>query len=171
MWVWCRCGRRHYGPYGAAGLVLINDLGQVLLAHRSEFVHFAGTWSFPGGALEEGETPADAALRELHEEIGVPPTVVSVVTTVAGMDHEVWRYTYVLARLNAQWTDVPFAPNWETEAVAWLTPDAFDSVPLHPDLAADLPTLRPALATVIGAPPRPATPAERTTETLLDRQP
>ncbi|MBX6752014.1 MAG: NUDIX hydrolase [Micromonosporaceae bacterium] len=161
MWVWCRCGRRHFGHYGAAGLVLIDDAGRVLLAHRSEHVHFAGTWSFPGGALEQGETPADGALRELYEEIGVPATAVTVVTTVAGMDHEVWRYTYVLGRLNTQWTDVPFAPNSETEAVAWLTPDELDTVPLHPDLAIDLPKLRSALATVIGTPPFPATLAER----------
>jgi ADP-ribose pyrophosphatase len=153
MWVWCRCGRRHYGRYGAAGLVLLDHEGQVLLAHRSEHVHYAGTWSFPGGALERGETPADAALRELGEEIGVPATAVSVITNVPGMDHGVWRYTYVVGRLNTQWTDLLYAPNWETEAVAWLAPDRLDTVPLHPDLATDLPTLRTALATVLGSPP------------------
>jgi 8-oxo-dGTP diphosphatase len=158
MWVWCRCGRRHFGHHGAAGLVLIDDAGRVLLAHRSEFVHFAGTWSFPGGAIEAGETPADAALRELDEEIGVPATAVSVLTSVAGVDHEVWRYTYVLGRLTAPWADVPFAPNWETAAVAWLEPDRLETLPLHPDLVTDLPRLRAALATVLGSPP------------ILDRQ-
>lgn len=152
MWVWCRCGRQHYGTYGAAGLVLIDDAGRVLVAHRSAHVHFAGTWSFPGGALEEGETPADAALRELHEEIGVPPTAVCLITAVTGLDHEVWRYTYVLGRLVTQWTDVPVTPNWETEAVAWLAPDDLETLPLHPDLLVDLPMLRATLATVIGAP-------------------
>jgi 8-oxo-dGTP diphosphatase len=153
MWVWCRCGRRHYGPYGAAGLVLLDDAGQVLMAHRSAQVHYAGTWSFPGGALEPGEAPADAALRELHEELGVPATAVRVISDVAGMDHGVWRYTYVLGQLTTPWADVPFAPNWETEAIAWLAPDHLDTLPLHPDLATDLPKLRTALATVLGAPP------------------
>lgn len=145
MWVTCRCGRRHYGLYGAAGLVLIDDAGQLLLTHRSEWVHFPGTWSFPGGALDAGETPADAALREVDEELGLPASAVTVLSTVVGTDHEVWRYTYVLARLDPQWTDRPLTPNWEIEAVKWVAPDQLETLPLHPDLRTDLPTLRAAL--------------------------
>lgn len=151
MWVICRCGRRHYGLFGAAGLVLVDGAGQLLLTHRSEFVHFPGTWSFPGGAIEEGETPAEAAVRELGEEVGVPPAAATVISTVLGMDHEDWRYTYVLATLNPQWTDVPLTPNWETEAVKWVAPDHLDTLPLHPGLAIDLPVLRAALATTLQA--------------------
>ena len=146
MWVTCRCGRRHYGRYGAAGLVLVDGAGQLLLTHRSEYVHFPGTWSFPGGALDEGETPADAALRELDEEVGVPSAAVTVVSAVVGMDHEDWRYTYVLGTLNPQWTEVPLTPNWETQEAKWVAPDHLDTLPLHPGLATDLSTLRAALA-------------------------
>lgn len=145
MWVTCTCGRQHFGPYGAAGLVLVDASGSLLLAHRSEFVHFGGTWSFPGGALEAGETPVDAALRELGEEVGVPAAAVTVVSSVPGADHGVWRYTYVLGRLGPQWTEVPLTPNWETEAVKWVAPAHLEELPLHPDLLTDLPVLRAAL--------------------------
>lgn len=56
------------------GLLTAN--GTVLMARRSETrKSFAGLWSFPGGHIEPGETPEDALVRELNEEIGVIPTV------------------------------------------------------------------------------------------------
>lgn len=144
MWVTCRCGRRHFGPYGAAGLVLRDAAGRLLMTHRSEFVHFPGTWAFPGGALERGETPIGAALREAAEELGVPRDAVRVYSTVTGTDHRVWRYTYVLADLAPE-VELRLDPNWETEAVSWVAPADMADLALHPDLRGDLPALRAAL--------------------------
>jgi 8-oxo-dGTP pyrophosphatase MutT (NUDIX family) len=141
--------------YGAAGLVVRDPAGRLLLAHRSEFVHFGGTWSFPGGALERGESPVDAALREIHEELGMPSDAVTVIATVPGRDHGVWRYTYVVADLIPQWTDVPLRLNWETEAVSWVAPADLPELVLHPELRADLPALHAALAAAAPK-PRPA---------------
>lgn len=44
---------------------------RVLLVRRSETVRFPGLWCFPGGHVEEGEDPADAVTRELHEELSI----------------------------------------------------------------------------------------------------
>ena len=60
---------------GVAGLIYDND-GRVLLAKRSRAPR-AGYWHMPGGAVEFGETVADALVRELREELGVETVVVS----------------------------------------------------------------------------------------------
>ena len=42
-----------------------------LVARRAQGLHLAGHWEFPGGKIEPGEQPADAARRELAEETGL----------------------------------------------------------------------------------------------------
>lgn len=138
----CRCGRSHWGRYGAAGLVLTDESrSQVLLQERSAAVLNPGTWAFPGGALERGETPTEAALREAREETGLDPRDVSALREVAGTVHPDWRYTYVLAST----TDLtlPDHESWETGGHAWVAlEDLAGHRRLHPSLAHDWPALR-----------------------------
>lgn len=55
----------------AAGILFVSG-GRVLLLKRAEAARDApGTWAFPGGGIEAGETPEAAARRELQEECGV----------------------------------------------------------------------------------------------------
>jgi 8-oxo-dGTP diphosphatase len=51
--------------------VLMDADGRVLLAQRPLGKHLAGSWEFPGGKLEPGETVEEALRRELHEELGI----------------------------------------------------------------------------------------------------
>ena len=53
----------------AAG-ILLKSGNSILLIKRSADSDMPGTWCFPGGKIEEGETPLDAAIRETQEEIG-----------------------------------------------------------------------------------------------------
>jgi len=48
-----------------------NSDREVLLLKRPDDVHQGGFWSFPGGKVEEGETPLNAAVREFSEETGL----------------------------------------------------------------------------------------------------
>jgi putative (di)nucleoside polyphosphate hydrolase len=56
-------------PYRpCVGIMLFNKLGQVLVARRIDMVSEA--WQMPQGGIDPGESPIDAAFRELEEEIG-----------------------------------------------------------------------------------------------------
>jgi 8-oxo-dGTP diphosphatase len=51
----------------AAGGIILNDEGRVLLVHRQRY----NDWSFPKGKLDKGESIEAAALREVREEAGL----------------------------------------------------------------------------------------------------
>lgn len=50
---------------------LLDDVGRILLAQRPEGRSLAGLWEFPGGKIEQGETPVQALVRELEEELDI----------------------------------------------------------------------------------------------------
>ncbi len=77
QWARCTNGHSHWGPRGAAGLLLARD-GCALMQLRAAWVHRGGTWALPGGARERGESPVEAALREADEEMGLAATHVDV---------------------------------------------------------------------------------------------
>ncbi len=54
-----------------AAVALVNTNEEILLAQRPEGKSMAGLWEFPGGKVEEGESPEFALCRELEEELGI----------------------------------------------------------------------------------------------------
>lgn len=52
-------------------LALQGSGGRWLMHLRSEEKHHGGLWEFPGGKVEVGETPANALIREISEELGI----------------------------------------------------------------------------------------------------
>ena len=58
--------------------VLFDENGQFLLTTRPEGKAYAGHWEFPGGKMEAGETVEQALARELHEELGIHITQVTL---------------------------------------------------------------------------------------------
>ncbi|MEM7776673.1 MAG: 8-oxo-dGTP diphosphatase MutT [Pseudomonadota bacterium] len=54
-----------------AAAALIDDDNRVLIAKRPEGKPMAGLWEFPGGKVQPGETPENAVIRELFEELGI----------------------------------------------------------------------------------------------------
>lgn len=130
-----RCGdHTHWGPYGAAGLLLTTPTrGRVLLQLRSAHVLSPGVWALPGGALERGETVEEAAIRESEEEVGLDPDSLTLLGTRPGLTHPRWSYTYVLAETPSE--VLPRHSSWEASAHRWFDVDAVPT--MHPGLAGD----------------------------------
>jgi 8-oxo-dGTP diphosphatase len=94
-WAHCALGHRHWGRFGAAG-VLITDGARVILQHRAIWTHEGGTWAVPGGARDSNENVIAAALREVAEETTLDPGDL-VPFDEWSDDHGGWSYTTVLA--------------------------------------------------------------------------
>jgi len=56
-----------------AAAAIVNEKGEVLVSQRKQGTHLEGYWEFPGGKLEQGESPESALSRELKEELGIVP--------------------------------------------------------------------------------------------------
>ena len=63
---------------------LIERRGRILIGRRRDDQDHAGKWEFPGGKVEEDETPRQALSRELREELGIQ----------VEPGHEITRYRY-----------------------------------------------------------------------------
>jgi 8-oxo-dGTP pyrophosphatase MutT (NUDIX family) len=145
-WVHCGLGHRHWGRFGAAG-VLLTDGSRVMLQHRAPWTHEGGTWAVPGGARDSHEDAVTAALREAVEETTLDPTAVAPFGEWID-DHGVWSYTTVLARAAASVTVEP--ANAECLAVQWWPVDAVAGLALHAGFAASWPRLRELIASGAG---------------------
>jgi ADP-ribose pyrophosphatase YjhB (NUDIX family) len=89
-------------------------------------VGHADGWAVLGGAVDVGESPAQAAVREAREEIGVEIRLVRLVDVLGGPDYEVTyphgdRTAYVTAVHEAEIAEGrPEADRDEVEAVGWF---------------------------------------------------
>lgn len=105
-----------WGQAAAGCLILALDTGRILIPHRSEHCQQPNTWGTWGGAIDRGESPEVAVLRELSEEAGFEAPVDTIPLFV--FRHESgFRYHNFLITAARE-----FEPriNWETEAFAWF---------------------------------------------------
>jgi len=137
-WVRCRLGHRHWGRFGAAGL-LVTDGTAVLLQHRAPWTHEGDTWAVPGGARDSHETPITAALREAAEEAALDPAQVQPFGQWRD-DHGGWAYTTIVARASRSLQLMP--ANAESTAIRWWAIEDVAQLQLHHGFAAAWPELR-----------------------------
>ncbi|MDO5727139.1 MAG: NUDIX hydrolase [Bowdeniella nasicola] len=143
-WVNCRCGARHWGANGAAGLLLwridpTTGATTVLLQHRAAFSHHGGTWGLPGGALTSGEQAVTGALREAAEEACISPHGVRVWAT-SRLQHPDWSYTTVIGEDIA--TMQVAIGDRESIELAWVPVARVQHYPLLPAFARAWSTLQ-----------------------------
>ena len=146
-WIRCAQGHRHWGRFGAAGLLAYvpAEAGDavVLLQRRSSWVNHPGTWGPPGGAMDSHESAVSAALREAAEECGVPAGQVTA-GAILRDDHGGWSYQTVIAAARDQFP-VRNASE-ETSEVRWISEGDVGRLDLHPGFAGQWPSLRAVLA-------------------------
>lgn len=131
-----------WGRYGAAGLAIVDSRRGILLQHRASWSHHGNTWGIPGGARDRDETAIEAALREAHEELTVPPDAARIIATRV-LDLGFWSYTTLAAEATK-----PFEPQLndaESTDARWVALENVHELPLHPGFAASLPDLDPVL--------------------------
>lgn len=115
-------------PVVAAALVDID--GRVLLQQRPEGKSLAGLWEFPGGKIEPGETPEDALIRELEEELGIVVPHACFAPAVFASAPLGDRHLVLLLYITRKWVGVPRA--LEATALRWVRPAEMHALPMPP---------------------------------------
>ena len=119
-----------------SAVALIDIEGRVLLAQRPEGKSMAGLWEFPGGKVEQGETPEAALIRELQEELGIN-TWQSCLAPLTFASH-VYEDFHLLMPLFAcrKWDGIP-TPR-EGQTLKWVSKEKLRDYPMP---AADVPLI------------------------------
>jgi mutator protein MutT len=120
-------------PFLAVGTIVVRD-GRVLLARRGKPPGL-GKWSVPGGAVDAGETLADAARREVHEECGIEVELtdtVEVIERITRDDTQRVRFHYVIVDYIARWVAGEPHPTPEASEVAWFRPEELAALDITP---------------------------------------
>ncbi len=113
-----------------AACALVDGDGRVLIAQRPAGKSLAGLWEFPGGKVEEGETPEAALIRELAEELGVTVKADCLAPFVfASHGYEDFHLLMPLY-LCRRWDG--FAQARHHAALKWVRPGELDRWPMPP---------------------------------------
>lgn len=130
-------------PVVAAAMV--DGSGRVLLQRRPAGTSLAGSWEFPGGKLETGETPEAALARELREELDVDVEEAAMRPVCFASAPLGGRRLLLLLYLVERWAGEP--RTLAADALAWIRPADMRALVMPP---ADLPLID-ALAAAIRA--------------------
>ncbi len=123
-----------------AACALIDADGRVLLARRPEGKPMAGLWEFPGGKLAPGETPEQALIRELKEELGID-VATACLAPFAFASHAYERFHLLMPLyLCRRWKGHPRAREGQT--LAWVRPEKLADHPMPPADKPLIPLLR-----------------------------
>jgi ADP-ribose pyrophosphatase YjhB (NUDIX family) len=132
----------------AAAVVVNGDQVLVMKRHKRGRDYAV----LPGGGVEEGETAAEAALRELHEETTLVAEIDRLLWTGRHNDRPAWYFLMTAVRGRAELSGPEALANRSDNSfeLRWVTADRFTELGLHP------PDIRGPLAELLtGRPDRP----------------
>jgi 8-oxo-dGTP diphosphatase len=116
-------------------VALMRTDGRILMQQRNFSSEHGGLWEFPGGKVEPGETPENAGVRELEEELAVriDPAALAPVSFASGWTAQgraPRRPLVILLYACDAWEGTPHAR--EAEAIAWHAPAAIGDLRMPP---------------------------------------
>ena len=97
---------------------LIDSDERLLVQRRPQTGHMPGLWEFPGGKAESGETPEEALVRELNEELGIKVAHESLSPACFASEPLSNRHLLLLLYIVRQWEGVAIAHH--AEALQWM---------------------------------------------------
>ena len=109
--------RRNNHIFVACGIIEKNGL--VLAAQRNESMHLPLKWEFPGGKIENGESPEECLVREVMEELGIG---VRVEEALSSITHRYAKFTVTLVPFICSITGGEIVAV-EHAALAWMEPE------------------------------------------------
>lgn len=113
-----------------AACALVDADNRVLLTQRPEGKALAGLWEFPGGKVEPGETPEEALVRELREEIGVE-TKVECLAPLTFASHTYEKFHLLMPLFVCRrYQGIPVSR--EGQALKWVKPLKMRDYPMPP---------------------------------------
>ena len=111
-------------------VALMDAQGRVLLQQRPQDKQHGGLWEFPGGKVEAGEAPAQAAVRELAEELDVAVQVESLDPVCFAESGQGARPVVIMLYACRAWEGDPRC--LDAQALAWEQPAAIPALAMPP---------------------------------------
>ncbi|MEP2937628.1 MAG: (deoxy)nucleoside triphosphate pyrophosphohydrolase [Gilvibacter sp.] len=114
---------------------IIKNSGKYFLCRRGPSKTFSGFWEFPGGKVENNETPEDALKRELIEELNMKVEILNCFTTV-NYDYDTFKIELIAFSCNYVDSTINMIDH---DRVEWLDLEQLSLKKLTP---ADIPIVR-----------------------------
>jgi 8-oxo-dGTP pyrophosphatase MutT (NUDIX family) len=119
----------------ASNLLVVDNAGAILLQRRRD----TGQWALPGGAQDIGETAAECAIRECHEETGIRAEITGFLGVYTNPHHIV---AYTVGEIRQQFESTYIGHpvggeptiNDEADGVSFVQPDDLDAHDIHPSM-------------------------------------
>ncbi len=111
-------------------VALVNEDDEILLSQRPPKKHLSGLWEFPGGKVEIGETPENALIREVKEELNIDISQKCIAPlTFSEFDYEDF-HLLLLLYICRKWEGNP--QSMEKNLLEWVKPNMLRKYTMPP---------------------------------------
>lgn len=117
-------------PFIVVAAALVDRDGRLLVQQRPEGLSMAGLWEFPGGKLEPGETPEQALIRELAEELAIDVDHACLAPACFASEALGDKHLLLLLYVCRKWRGTPLAQH--ASALRWVRPVELHALDMPP---------------------------------------